>query len=134
MAPIVPVLLWALTGCCTVNRTSLHMVTSGRDGSSDVGEVVAVVGDAVKSFGFKRRDEHVLQSELTIYSLTPASDPQDLINVIIDRKTLAITLVEYRQQRSSLATQVKKALEANIAASYGIDAQFKELPCPSSWP
>ena len=109
---------------------SLRIVEAGNGatGTPDANKLVKIIGEAVKPFGFQRKDEHLLQSDLTIYSLRTAN-PNDLINVIIDRKTLTITLVEYRQQRSTLDGQVKKALEAQIAAAYGTTVQFTELPC-----
>jgi len=133
-ASIVLVLTGELVGCCSVNRASLRVVASGKDGSQDINTVVALVGSAVQPFGFKRRDEQVLQSDMTIYSLTPQSDPKNLINVIVDHKTLTITEVEYLQRRSPLAGQVRDALEKQFTDAYHVEMQFKDLPCSLPWP
>jgi hypothetical protein len=124
----------ALAGCCTVNRASLRVVSSEQDGSQDINTMVALVSNTVQPFGFERRDEQVLQSDLTIYSLNPKSNPKNLINVIVDHKTLTITEVEYLEHRSPLANQVREALEKQFTHTYHVKMQFRDLPCPLPWP
>jgi len=109
------------------------VVASEQDENQNIKAVVAMVGSSVQPFGFKRRDQQILQSNLTIYSLRTTTPP-DLINVIVDHKTLTITEVEYLQHRSPLAGQVRDVLERQFTAAYHIEMQFKDLPCPLPWP
>jgi hypothetical protein len=105
----------------------MSLQVAGAD-SAPTTNLAAVAAAAVQPFGFRRQEEPVLP-ELTIYSLRTDS-PKDLINVIIDHQTSKITLVEYLNNRSRLDTQVAKALEEQVSATYAVDARFKDLPCP----
>ena len=117
-----------LVGCCSIYGAVAAFTPPDTRGPQIVSDLVALVGDTVRAYGFKEeRPVKLANRELTTYYLRSGLNR---IDVDVDHETLSIALTDFSRRESPLAVQVQRAIERHVKDVYHTEVHFNPVPCP----